>query len=78
MHLRSQQPLALHLANSLFLGDYLTSEGQAASADLQMIADAGFRVLPRGGEPDADPADEYADRARVRLRGAGTDLAPNA
>ncbi len=34
MHLRSLQPLALHLANSLFLGDYLTSEGQAAKADL--------------------------------------------
>ena len=30
MHLRSLQPLALHLANSMFLGDYLTSEGQAA------------------------------------------------
>ena len=30
MHLRSLQSTALHLANSLFLGDYLTSEGQAA------------------------------------------------
>lgn len=38
------QPLALNLANSIFLGDYLTSEGQAGKADLEMIADAGFEV----------------------------------
>lgn len=44
VHLRSMQPLALHLANSIFLGDYLTSEGQAGQADLAMIADAGFTV----------------------------------
>ncbi|MFF2024322.1 biotin synthase BioB [Streptomyces sp. NPDC058171] len=44
VHLRTLQPLALHLANSLFLGDYLTSEGQAGRADLEMIADAGFEV----------------------------------
>ncbi|RII13928.1 Biotin synthase [Streptomyces sp. YIM 130001] len=44
VHLRTLQPLALHLANSIFLGDYLTSEGQAGSADLAMIADAGFEV----------------------------------
>ncbi|MGW1198370.1 biotin synthase BioB [Streptomyces sp. NPDC002536] len=44
IHLRSLQPLALHLANSIFLGDYLTSEGQEGRADLAMIADAGFDV----------------------------------
>ena len=44
IHLRGLQPLALHLANSIFLGDYLTSEGQAGKADLDMIADAGFEV----------------------------------
>lgn len=44
VHLRSMQPLALHLANSIFLGDYLTSEGQAGKADLDMITDAGFEV----------------------------------
>ncbi|POX35887.1 biotin synthase BioB, partial [Streptomyces sp. Ru73] len=44
VHLRSLQPLALHLANSIFLGDYLTSEGQAGKDDLAMIADAGFEV----------------------------------
>jgi biotin synthase len=44
VHLRSMQPLALHLVNSIFLGDYLTSEGQAGKTDLEMIADAGFEV----------------------------------
>ncbi len=45
MHLRSLQALALHVANSIFLGDYLTSEGQAAEADLELIRDNGFVVL---------------------------------
>ncbi|MEV6316987.1 biotin synthase BioB [Streptomyces sp. NPDC051776] len=48
VHLRSLQPLALHLVNSIFLGDYLTSEGQAGKADLEMIADAGFEVEGAG------------------------------
>ncbi|MFD4572498.1 biotin synthase BioB [Streptomyces sp. NPDC058417] len=48
VHLRTMQPLALHLANSIFLGDYLTSEGQAGKADLDMIADAGFEVEGAG------------------------------
>lgn len=80
LHLRSQQPLALQLANSLFLGDYLTGEGQAARADLQMIADAGLRVLPRGDHRYEGSADrqEDADHPALRLRGAGTGLAPNA
>ncbi|MFE9909627.1 biotin synthase BioB [Streptomyces clavifer] len=44
VHLRSMQPLALNLANSIFLGDYLTTEGQSGQSDLDMIADAGFEV----------------------------------
>ncbi|MCZ4125251.1 biotin synthase BioB [Streptomyces sp. H39-S7] len=48
VHLRSLQPLALHLVNSIFLGDYLTSEGQAGQTDLDMIADAGFEVEGAG------------------------------
>lgn len=75
MHLRSLQTLALQVANSLFLGDYLTSEGQEAQADLDMIADAGLQVL--GSVPDA--ADTAASgQPTLRQRGAGTELAPNA
>lgn len=42
VHLRSLQPLGLYPANSIFIGDYLTTPGQAALADLEMIRDAGF------------------------------------
>ncbi|MFE3645752.1 biotin synthase BioB [Streptomyces sp. NPDC059169] len=114
VHLRSLQPLGLHIANSIFLGDYLTSEGQAGQADLDMIKDAGFVVedanestLPRHrtaaascgdstdvaehardadahgpyGTPQTHSRPEDAartDLVKVRLRGAGTDRAPNA
>ncbi|WP_203917578.1 biotin synthase BioB [Rugosimonospora africana] len=92
LHLRTLQPLGLHIANAIFLGDYLTSEGQAGRADLDMIADAGFVVesaeestlpaarraagVPVGVGPSAAPV--RADLVRVRRRGAGTDLPPNA
>ncbi|WP_030276670.1 biotin synthase BioB [Streptomyces sp. NRRL B-24484] len=138
VHLRSLQPLGLEIANSIFLGDYLTSEGQAGQTDLDMIKDAGFtvegadeRTLPRhradavaggcgGGTASACGTEEHAcgsggcgpcgghaepaatgaaaeveaeakalieaessdeartDLVRVRRRGAGTELAPNA
>ncbi|WP_134324045.1 biotin synthase BioB [Cumulibacter soli] len=45
LHLRTSQALALQVANSIFLGDYLTSEGQAAKADLEMLRDNGFTIL---------------------------------
>ncbi|MEZ0578775.1 biotin synthase BioB [Nocardioides sp. MH1] len=45
MHLRSMQATALHVANSIFLGDYLTSEGQDALTDLEMLRDNGFVIL---------------------------------
>ncbi|OEU89080.1 biotin synthase BioB [Streptomyces oceani] len=77
VQLRSLQPLALHLVNSIFLGDYLTSEGQTGSADLEMIADAGFEV--EGADTTTLPEHRTsADRVSVRRRGAGTDLPPNA
>jgi biotin synthase len=75
MHLRSLQGLALHVANSLFLGDYLTSEGQSAETDLELIRDNGFTVLGAAPEP-TEPATVH-DPAK-RRRGAGTAVAPNA
>ncbi len=42
VHLRSLQVMGLYPANSIFVGDYLTTAGQAVSADLAMIRDAGF------------------------------------
>ena len=44
MHLRSLQPLGLYAANSIFVGDYLTTKGQPPEADFQMLEDLGFEV----------------------------------
>ena len=44
LHLGSLQPLGLYAANSIFVGDYLTTQGQAPDADYQMIKDLGFEV----------------------------------
>ena len=75
IHLRSLQPLALHIVNSIFLGDYLTSEGQSGHRDLEMIADAGFTV--EGADERTLPA-HRRDLVRVRRRGPGTTLPANA
>jgi biotin synthase len=75
IHLRSLQPLALHIANSMFLGDYLTSEGQAGARDLEMIADAGFTVE---GAAERTLPEHRRDLVRVRRRGPGTSLPANA
>jgi biotin synthase len=79
------QPLALHLVNSIFLGDYLTSEGQAGQADLDMIADAGFEVegagevtLPEhraaGGGCGSGGASPCGDHAEPAVAAPRTDL----
>jgi biotin synthase len=73
VHLRSLQPLGLMIANSIFAGDYLTTEGQPASADLQMIADLGFEVE---GSGEATLPRERAD-VSLRRRGAGTEVPAN-
>lgn len=51
VHLRSLQPLGLYPANSIFIGDYLTTPGQATHADLEMIRDAGFVLESPDGSP---------------------------
>ena len=45
VHLRALQPLGLYAANSIFVGDYLTTKGQPAEADYQMIRDLGFEIV---------------------------------
>jgi len=44
VNLRSLQPLGLYPANSIFIGDYLTTEGQESSRDYQMLKDMGFEI----------------------------------
>jgi biotin synthase len=51
VHLRSLQPLGLYAANSVFVSDYLTTPGQAAHADWDMIRDAGFVLEATDGSP---------------------------
>lgn len=75
MHLRSLQAMALHVANSIFLGDYLTSEGQSAEDDIALIKDNGFVIL---GAEDATETVEDAHDPSIRRRGAGTEVAANA
>jgi biotin synthase len=50
LHLRSLQPLGLYPANSLFVGDYLTTKGQPAEEDYRMLEDLGFEIA-RNEEP---------------------------
>lgn len=56
VHLRQLQPLGLYAANSIFIGDYLTTPGQAAQADFAMIQDMGFVLeAPDGSAIEGDP-----------------------
>lgn len=84
-HIRTMQPLALEVVNSIFLGDYLTSEGAAGAADLQMIEDGGFVPEGADGQPmvhtdvNADrSADLLINAVPIRHRGIGTEVPANA
>jgi biotin synthase len=51
-HLRSLQPMALFLVNSMFVNGYLTEGGQGPDEAMRMIEDAGFEV----GVEESTPA----------------------
>jgi biotin synthase len=53
IHLGSLQALGLYPANSIFVGDYLTTQGQSPEEDYRMIEALGFEAAPEGlaGEP---------------------------
>ncbi len=50
IHLGSMQCMGLYAANSLFVGDYLTTKGQSPEDDYRMIEQMGFTVT-RHTEP---------------------------
>ena len=50
LHLGWLQPLALYAANSMFVGDYLTTQGQPPTEDYRMIQEMGFEVVEEGLE----------------------------
>jgi biotin synthase len=59
VQLRSLQAMGLYAANSMFVSDYLTTKGQPAEQDYQMIADLGFEIVISGSESvDARSAEE--------------------
>jgi biotin synthase len=58
LQLRSLQPLALYIVNSLFVGHYLTTTGQAPDLDYQMIRDTGFEIVGYSDQPSAPLKDQ--------------------
>lgn len=51
-HLRSLQPLALYIVDSIFAAGYLTTGGQSAQEANSMIADLGFEATMEGADMD--------------------------
>ncbi|MDG2049642.1 MAG: biotin synthase BioB [Myxococcota bacterium] len=74
-HLRGLQSLALYAANSLFVGGYLTTRGDAWSETFGLIEDAGFEVAEsaRGKETQT----ETRTRSGFRLPGSEALLRPD-
>jgi len=58
LHLRTLQPLGLYAANSMFVGDYLTTSGQPPEQDYQIVRDLGFEVT--GAAPYPHEEDSIA------------------
>jgi biotin synthase len=52
MHLGNLQAMGLYAANSIFVGDYLTTKGQSPDADYRMIEELGF-VITRADQPES-------------------------
>ncbi|REB08072.1 biotin synthase BioB [Sporosarcina sp. BI001-red] len=44
VNLRSLQPMGMYAANSIFVGDYLTTDGQEVNSDFRMLEDLGFEI----------------------------------
>lgn len=50
VNLRSMQAMGLYAANSIFVSDYLTTQGQTKEEDFQMVRDLGFEIVIGGHE----------------------------
>src|SRR5699024_5326028 len=66
MRLRWLQPIALHVANSLLLSDYLTSDGLSYASDLAMIRDNGCDVLGSHKDTTEQASPRQPPSARTR------------
>jgi len=74
VHLRSLQSLSLQVVNSIFIGDYLTSEGQPHERDMEMIYDAGFIPVSCDDREIASNKKNHISKVKVesRKRGPGS------
>jgi biotin synthase len=70
-HLRSLQSMGLLVANSIFIGDYLTAKGQRPEDDVAMIRDLGFEIL---GEARGDTRPSSV--GAIALKSRAERLAP--
>jgi biotin synthase len=70
-HLRSLQPLGLLVANSIFIGDYLTAKGQRPQDDIAMIRDLGFEILGAEGSAPGEMGGHVALKTRADRLGPG-------
>jgi len=66
-HLGSLQPLGLYPANSIFIGDYLTTKGQLPEQDRRMIEDMGFTITRGAESSEPLPAAPSASSAPVTV-----------
>ncbi len=80
MHLGALQPLGLFVANSIFIGDYLTTKGQAAEDDYRMIRDLGLQTDRCRQRADRHPRAARSRRPfwHRRNRGQGVCKVPAA
>jgi biotin synthase len=57
VNLRSMQAMGLYPANSIFVSDYLTTQGQSKEEDFQMVRDLGFEIVIGGHEAVSAPGE---------------------
>jgi biotin synthase len=57
------------VANSIFIGDYLTAKGQTPEQDVAMIRDLGFEVLGAADHRRAEQAGPVALKSREERLG---------
>ena len=70
VNLRSMQAMGLYAANSMFVSDYLTTPGQAARDDFNMIQDMGFEIT--AGDYESEKLLE-----QLQQQPAAADCAPD-
>ena len=74
-HLRGLQSLGLYPANSLFVGGYLTTQGDPFSETYAMIEDAGFEVQAPEGMPERETSEPK--RMRFQIPGGRELIKPD-